>query len=71
MMVPILMMSSKLATPGFLKIKVFRNKGYYVIISVHDVTNQVLSSESSYIVDVVKFGNSSVSIREFIITSIL
>ena len=71
MMVPILMMSSKLATPAFLKIKVFRNKGYYVIISVPDVTNQVLSSESSYIVDVVKFGNSSVSIREFIITSIL
>ena len=71
MMVPILMMSSKLATLGFLKIKVFRNKVYYVIISAYDVTNQVLSSESSYIVDVVNFGNSSVSIREFIITSIL
>ena len=70
-MVPILMMSSKLATLGFLKIKVCRNKVYYVIISAYDVTNQVLSSESSYIVDVVNFGNSSVSIREFIITSIL
>ena len=34
-----LMMSAKLATLDLLDIKVFRNKGYDVIISVYDVTN--------------------------------
>ena len=67
-MVTILMMSAKLATPGLLKIKIFRNKGYDVIIPDYDVTNKSLSCESNYIVDVVKFGNS---VRERIITSIL
>ena len=73
-MVTILMMSAKMATLGLLKIKVFWNKGYDVIISVHDVTNKILSRDSNYIVDVVmwpKFGNSSISMREVIITSIL
>ena len=73
-MVTILMMSAKMATLGLLKIKVFWNKGYDVIISVHDVTNKILSSDSNYIIDVVmwpKFGNSSISMREVIITSIL
>ena len=73
-MVTILMMSAKMATLGLLKIKVFWNKGYDVIISVHDVTNKILSRDSNYIVDVVmwpKFGNSSISVREVIITSIL
>ena len=68
-----LIMSAKLATQGLLKIKVFRNKGYDVIIYVHDVNNQILLCDSNYIVDVVmrpKFGNSSVSKRE-VITSIL
>ena len=73
-MVKILMMSAKMATPGLLKIKVFWNKGYYVIYSVYDVTNKILSHDSNYIMDVVmwpKFGNSSISMREVIITSIL
>ena len=73
-MVTILMMSAKMATPGLLKITVFWNKGYDVIISVHDVTNKILSRDSNYIVDVVmwpKFGNTSISMREVIITSIL
>ena len=73
-MVTVLMISTKLATPGLLKIKVFWSKGYDVIISVHDVTNKILSHDSNYIVDVVlwpKFGNFSVSMREVIITSIL
>ena len=73
-MVTILMMSAKMATLGLLKIKVFWNKGYDVIISVHDVTNKILSRDSNYIVDVVmwpKFGNSRTSMREVIITSIL
>ena len=46
-------MSAKMATPGLLKIKVFWNKGYDVIISVHDVINKILSRDSNYIVDVV------------------
>ena len=73
-MVTILMMSAKMATPGLLKIKVFWNKGYDVIISVHDVTNKILSRDSNYIIDVVmwpKFGNCSISMRKVIITSIL
>ena len=73
-MVTILMMSAKITTPGLLKIRVFWNNGYDVIIFVHDVTNKILSRDSNYIVDVVmwpKFGNSSICIREVIITSIL
>ena len=73
-MVTILMMSAKMATVGLLKVTVFWNKGYDVIISVHDVTIQVLSRDSNYIVDVVmwtKFGNSSISMRKVIVTSIL
>ena len=73
-MVEFLMMSTKLATLGLLKIKVFWNKSYDVITSVFDVTNKILSSDSNYIVGVVmwpKFGNSNISMREVIITSIL
>ena len=61
-MVQILIMSAKMA------------KDYYVIYSVYDVTNKILSHDSNYIVDVVtrpKFGNSSICIREVILTSIL
>ena len=58
-MIQILMMPSKLATLRLLKIKVFRNKGYDIINSVHDVTNKNL------------FLNSGISVREVIITSIL
>ena len=47
------MMSAKLATPGFLKIKIFQNKGYDVIILDFDVTNKVLPCDSNYIVDAV------------------
>ena len=65
-------MSAKMATRGLLKIKVFWNKIYDVIIYVHDVTNKILSHDSNYIVDVVikwpTFDNSNISIREFIIT---
>ena len=52
-MVTILMMSAKMANPGLLKIKVFRNKGYYVIIYVYDIINKNLLRDSNYIVDVV------------------
>ena len=73
-MVIILMMSVKLATLGLLKIKIFWNKGYDVIISVNDVTNKIFSGDSNYILDTVtwpKSVNSSVSIREVIIISSL
>ena len=73
-MVRILIMSAKMATPGLLKIKVFWNKGYDVIIFVYDVTNKILSRDSNYIIDVVmwpKFGNCSISMRKVIITLIL
>ena len=73
-MVTILMMSAKMATPGLLKIKVFWNKGFDVIIFAYDVANKNLLRDSNYIVDMVmwpKFGNSNTSMREVIITSIL
>ena len=63
-----------LSTPGLLKIIVFQNKVYDAIISVVYVTNKILSHNSNYIVDVFmwpKFGNCSISMREFITTSIL
>ena len=68
------MMSAKMATPGLLKITVFWNKGYDVIISVDDVTNKILSRDSNYIVDVfmwLKFGDCSISVKEVLTTSIL
>ena len=58
-----------MAVLGLLKIKVF-----WVIIYVHDVTNKNLSCDSNYNVDAImwtKLGNSSTSIREVIITSII
>ena len=59
-MVTILMISAKVTTPVLLKIRVFWKNGYDVKISVHDVTNKILSRDSNYIIDVVmwpKFGN--------------
>ena len=73
-MVAILMISAKLATLGILKIKVFLNKDYYVIIFVHDVTSKILSRGSNHIVDVVmwrNFVNSSIYSGEVNITTVL
>ena len=67
-------MSAEMATPGLLKVTVFWNKGYDIIIPLDDVTNKILSRDSNYIVDLFmwpKFGNSSVSMREVITTLIL
>ena len=72
-MVTILMTSAKLATLGLLKINVFCDQGFAIIISVNDIVNKILSCDSNYFVDVVmwlKFGNSSISIREVITASI-
>ena len=52
-MLTFLMTSAKLATPGLLKIKVFRIKGYDVVIPDYNVTNKILSRDSNYIVDMV------------------
>ena len=59
-MVPILMISAKSATLGFVEIKVFWKIAYDVIISVHEVIDKILSRGSNYNVDVAmwpKFGN--------------
>ena len=66
------MMSAKFATPGLFTIKIFWNKGYDVIIPDYDVTNEILSHDSNYIADMVlwpKFDNSTIFMREAIITS--
>ena len=71
-MVAILMMSAKLATLGLLKINVFLNKGFGVIIFFHGVTNKSLLRDSNHIVDGVMwamFGHSSISMREVVMTS--
>ena len=68
------MILAKMATLGLIKIKLFWSKGYDVKIFVHDFTSKILSRDLNYVVCVVmwlKFGNISISIREFIITSIL
>ena len=52
-MVKIFVMLAKMATPAHLKIKVFLNEVYYVIYSVYDVTNKILSRDSHLIMDVV------------------
>ena len=74
-MVAILMMSAKLATLGLLEIMTFSIENYDVIILAHYVTSKILlRGGPNDIVDVVKwpkFGNSSISTREVIITSIL
>ena len=67
-----LKMSAKMATLGLLKIKVFWNKGYDVIIYVHDVTIKISSRDSYYFVDLVmwlKFGSSGINMTEVIIIS--
>ena len=72
-MVAISIMPAKMATPGLIKIVVFSNEGYNVIIYVHDVINLILSCDSNYIVDVVmrpKLGNSSIYMREIMIKRI-
>ena len=48
------MMSAKLATPGLLNIKIFRNKGYDVIILDYDINNKILSHGLNHIADMVK-----------------
>ena len=72
-LVAILVRPAKLDTLGLLKIKLFSNKEYAVKISVHDITNNIWSSNTNYTVEKVmwpKFGKSSISMRDVIMTSI-
>ena len=57
------MMSAKMATPGLLKLTVFWNKGYDIMIPADDDTNKNWSLDSNYTIDVFK--------RDVITTSIL
>ena len=46
----------------------------HIIVSVHEVIDKILSRDSDYIVDLVmslKFGSSTISMREVTITLIL
>ena len=52
-MVAVLMMSTKLATLGLLKVKAFSNISYKVIVFVNYVTDNILSLDSNYDVDLV------------------
>ena len=67
-------MSAKMASQGFLKITVFWNKGYDIIIPVDEVTSKILSRGLNYVVDVFMWPNfvkSNISMREVIRTSFL
>ena len=68
------MMSAKMVNLALLKVNIFWNKNYDIIVSVNGFANNSLSRDSNYIVDVVmssNFGNSGVSMREVIIRLIL
>ena len=66
--IAIFMMAAKIATLGLIKTKLFW-KNYDVIISVYDISNKILSRDSSYIVHLTC--KSSISMREVAITSAL
>ena len=59
-----ILMSAKMVRPGILKRKVCWNKDYEIMISVHDVTNEMLSHDSHYSVgvDMVSCGQSLVAL---------
>ena len=46
-------MPAKMAAPALFKTKVFLDKSYYVIYSVYDVTDKILSHDLNYIMDMV------------------
>ena len=72
-MFTVLIMSAKLTTLALLKIETFWNKCYDLFF-VHDVTNKILSRDSNHVVVTVmwpKFGHSSISMREVIVTTVL
>ena len=46
-----MLMSGKLTVLGLVKLKVFRNKSYDVVLFVHNFTNKMLSRGSNHIVN--------------------
>ena len=64
-----LIISAKIATLGLLKLKVFWNKGYDVMIL--SMTSPTKFSHVTQIILWPKFGNCSISMREVIVTPIL
>ena len=67
-------MSAKFTILGLFRTNVFSNKDYDVTASVYDVNNKILWHASHCILDLVvwsKFGNSSISLRQVVITTIL
>ena len=69
------MISAKLATPGLFKTKIFGGKGYDIIPD-YDVQTKFyhvtqIKLNYFYIIMWPNFGNSSISMREVFITSIL
>ena len=68
-MISILMVPAELANLDLLIIKVFWHKGTDVIISIHDTTNNDLSTHLNYKVDVVMWptcGYSCIFMRDLI-----
>ena len=73
-MVAILMMSAKIATAALLKIKFFRKKAMTSNFLSMTSPKKILLRDSNYNINMVmwpKFGNSIISVRKVIITSIL
>ena len=69
-----MVMPAKLTSLAIFQIKLCWDKSYEDIVSVHQGTNKNLLHDSNYISDVVMrptFGNSSISVAEVIINSIL
>ena len=65
-------MSARMATLDLPKIKLFWNKSYDVMVFVYDVSNNILSRDlilQMLLCDM--FGNSSISRKTVVITSIL
>ena len=62
------MMSAQLLLPGLYEVNIFQNKGYDIIFVEYFVNNKMLSGDWNY---TVKIDNSSISIKEVIITSML
>ena len=58
-------MTTELATPDLLKIKVFWNKDSEWIISINDSTINILSSSSNYKVDLVMWPNFGRLLQHF------
>ena len=58
------MLPAYIATSDLPKVKIFWDKDYGAIISLHDITKKNLSRDTNHIIDMImwrKFGNSSIS----------